>query len=38
MKFVKLSRMIHSLETNSPPKNREQEATKAEARTARFGD
>ena len=33
------SRLIHSLETNAPPKNREEEATKAKARTAtRFGD
>ena len=33
------SRLIHSLETNAPPKNREDEATKAKARAAgRFGD
>ena len=33
------SRLIHSLETNAPPKNREQEAVKAKARAAaRFGD
>ena len=33
------SRLIHSLETNAPPKNREEEATKARARSAaRFGD
>src|SRR5437899_3538217 len=33
------SRLIHSLETNAPPKNREEDATKAKARTAtRFGD
>jgi hypothetical protein len=33
------SRLIHSLETNTPPKNREEEATKAKARAAaRFGD
>ena len=33
------SRLIHSLETNAPPKNREDEATKAKARSAaRFGD
>ncbi len=32
------SRLIHSLETNAPPKNREEEATKARARAvARFG-
>ncbi len=32
-------RLIHSLETNAPPKNREEEATKAKARAAtRFGD
>jgi hypothetical protein len=31
--------LIHSLETNAPPKNREQEALKAKARAAaRFGD
>ena len=33
------SRLIQSLETNAPPKNREEEATKARARAAaRFGD
>ena len=33
------SRLIHSLETNVPPKNREEEALKAKARAAtRFGD
>ena len=33
------SRLIRTLETNAPPKNREEEATKAKARTAaRFGD
>jgi hypothetical protein len=33
------ARLIHSLETNAPPKNREQEALKAKARAAaRFGD
>jgi hypothetical protein len=33
------SRLIHSLETNAPPKNREEEATKAKVRSAaRFGD
>jgi len=32
------SRLIHSLETNAPPKNREEEATRAKARAAsRFG-
>ena len=32
-------RLIRSLETNALPRNREQEATKAKARTAaRFGD
>ena len=32
------ARLIHSLETNAPPKNREQEAEKAKARAAaRFG-
>jgi hypothetical protein len=32
------SRLIDSLETNAPPKNREEEATKARARAAaRFG-
>jgi hypothetical protein len=33
------SRLIHSLETSAPPKNREEEATRAKARAAaRFGD
>jgi hypothetical protein len=33
------TRLIHSLETNAPPKNREEEATKAKARAAaRFAD
>jgi hypothetical protein len=33
------SRLVHSLETSAPPKNREQEASKAKARAAaRFGD
>jgi hypothetical protein len=33
------AQLIHSLETNAPPKNREEEATKAKARAAaRFGD
>jgi hypothetical protein len=33
------SRLIHSLETTAPPKNREEEAIKAKARTAaRLGD
>jgi len=33
------SRLIQSLETNAPPKNREEEAIKAKARAAaRFGD
>ena len=33
------SRYIHSLETNAPPKNREEEALKSKARAAaRFGD
>jgi hypothetical protein len=33
------SRLVHSLETSAPPKNREQEAVKAKARAAaRFGD
>ena len=33
------ARLVHSLETNAPPKNREQEAVKAKARAvARFGD
>jgi hypothetical protein len=32
------SRLLHSLETNAPPKNREEEAAKARARAAeRFG-
>jgi hypothetical protein len=32
------SRLIHSLETNAPPKNREEEAAKLKARAvARFG-
>lgn len=32
------ARLIHSLETSAPPKNREQEAEKAKARSAaRFG-
>jgi hypothetical protein len=32
------NRLLHSLETNSPPKNREEEAAKAKARAAvRFG-
>jgi hypothetical protein len=32
------TRLIHSLETNAPPKNREQMATRARARAAaRFG-
>jgi hypothetical protein len=32
------SRLIHSLETSAPPKNREEEALKAKARAAgRFG-
>lgn len=32
------SRLIHSLETTAPPKNREEEASKAKARAAvRFG-
>ena len=32
------SRFLHSLETNAPPKNREEEAAKAKARAAeRFG-
>lgn len=31
-------RLLHSLETNAPPKNREEEAAKAKARSAeRFG-
>jgi hypothetical protein len=33
------TRLLHSLETNAPPKNREEEAAKAKARSAeRFGD
>jgi hypothetical protein len=33
------ARLIHSLETSAPPKNREEEATRAKARAAaRFGD
>ena len=33
------SRLLLSLETNAPPKNREEEAARAKARTAeRFGD
>jgi len=33
------SRLLHSLDTNAPPKNREEEAAKAKARAAeRFGD
>ena len=32
------TRLLHSLETNAPPKNREEEAAKAKARAAeRFG-
>ena len=32
------TRLIHSLETNAPPKNREEEVTKAKARAVeRFG-
>jgi len=32
------ARLLHSLETNAPPKNREEEAAKAKARAAeRFG-
>jgi hypothetical protein len=32
------SRLLHSLDTNAPPKNREEEAAKAKARSAeRFG-
>jgi len=32
------ARLLHSLETNAPPKNREEEAAKARARAAeRFG-
>ena len=33
------ARLLHSLETTAPPKNREEEAAKAKARAAvRFGD
>jgi hypothetical protein len=33
------AQLIHSLETNAPPKNRDEVATKAKARAAaRFGD
>lgn len=33
------SRLLHSLETSAPPRNREEEAAKAKARAiARFGD
>ena len=33
------TRLLHSLETNAPPRNREEEAAKAKARAAeRFGD
>ena len=33
------ARLLHSLETNAPPKNREEEAARARARAAeRFGD
>jgi hypothetical protein len=33
------ARLLHSLDTNAPPKNREEEAAKAKARAAeRFGD
>jgi hypothetical protein len=33
------TRLLHSLETTAPPKNREEEAAKAKARAAaRFGD
>ena len=33
------TRLLHSLETTAPPKNREEEAAKARARAAaRFGD
>jgi len=33
------ARLLHSLETNAPPKNREEEAAKAKARAVeRFGD
>jgi hypothetical protein len=32
------TRLLHSLETNAPPRNREEEATRAKARAAeRFG-
>jgi hypothetical protein len=32
------ARLLHSLDTNAPPKNREEEATRAKARAAeRFG-
>ena len=31
-------RLLRSLETTAPPKNREEEAAKAKARAARFGD
>jgi hypothetical protein len=32
------TRLLHSLDTNAPPKNREEEAAKAKARAAeRFG-
>jgi len=32
------TRLLHSLDTNAPPRNREEEAAKAKARTAeRFG-
>jgi hypothetical protein len=33
------ARLLHSLDTNAPPKNREEEAARAKARAAeRFGD
>ena len=33
------ARLLHSLDTNAPPRNREEEAAKAKARSAqRFGD
>jgi hypothetical protein len=32
------SRLLHSLETNAPPKNREEEAAKARARAAESPD
>jgi hypothetical protein len=33
------ARLLHALDTNAPPKNREEEAAKARARAAeRFGD